>query len=301
MLDLVNRRLLYFVLSLAVLVPGLISLLIPPGLKLGVEFTSGSAMTIRFDQRVEQAQLLSSLKGMGHPEAIVQRTGDSFFVRLRDIGQEEGEKERIEQGLREQLGGLTVLDFYAVSPIIAKEMARNAAIAVAGASVGILLYVAWAFRRLMRPWRYGICGVVALVHDSLVVLGSFSVLGRLFNVQVDAMFIVGILAVIGYSINDTVVVYDRIRENYIRGISREYATVVNESLVQTLGRSLNTSLTTLFAIFALFLLGGETIRYFVLVFLIGITAGTYSSIFIASQLLVVWETRRWGKLRPAGA
>lgn len=294
MLDLVNRRLLYFLLSLVVIVPGLISLAIPPGLNLGIEFTSGSSMTVRFDKPVELAQVRAALGDLGHADAIPQRTGGDFFIRLRELLPEE--KEALEAGLEERFGSLTVRDFASVSPIISREIGRDAGFAVAAAAVGILLYVAWAFRRLMKPWRYGVSAIVALVHDVLVVLGLFSLMGRFLGVQVDATFIAAILAVVGYSVNNTVVVYDRIRENTAKGISRDYALVVNQSLVESLVRSINTSLTTLFVVLSLLLFGGETIRNFTLVFIIGITAGTYSSLFISSQLLVVWEKRHWGRL-----
>jgi preprotein translocase subunit SecF len=215
-------------------------------------------------------------------------------MRLRELSPDQ--KVTLEAQLAQRLGPLVVLDFASVSAIVSKEIGRDAGFAIAAAAVGILLYVAWAFRRLSKPWRYGVSAIFALVHDVLVVLGLFSLLGRVFGVQVDATFIAAILAVVGYSVNNTVVVYDRIRENTVRGISRDYVQVVNQSLVESLVRSLNTSLTTLFVVLALFLFGGETIRYFTLVFIIGITAGTYSSLFVSSQILVVWESRRWGRI-----
>jgi preprotein translocase subunit SecF len=251
-------------------------------------------MTVRFEKPAELAQVRDALAELDHADAIPQRTGGDFFIRLRELRPEE--KEALEAGLEAKLGPLTVLDFASVSPIISREIGRDAGFAIAAAAVGILLYVAWAFRRLAKPWRYGVCAIIALIHDVLVVLGLFSLLGRFLGVQVDATFIAAILAVVGYSVNNTVVVYDRIRENTARGISRDYTLVVNQSLVESLVRSMNTSLTTLFVVLALFLFGGETIRYFTLVFIIGITAGTYSSLFISSQLLVVWESRQWGRL-----
>ncbi|MDP6510451.1 MAG: protein translocase subunit SecF [Dehalococcoidia bacterium] len=294
MLDLVSRRLLFFVLSTVVIVPGLISLAIPPGLNLGIEFTSGSTMTVDFEKPVEMAQVRDALEQAGQTDVILQRTGSDFFMRMREISPDQ--KISLEAQLTERLGPMVVRDFASVSAIVSKEIGRDAGFAIAAAAVGILLYVAWAFRRLAKPWRYGVSAIIALVHDVLVVLGLFSLLGRLFGVQVDATFIAAILAVVGYSVNNTVVVYDRIRENTVRGISRDYVQVVNQSLVESLVRSLNTSLTTLFVVLALFLFGGETIRYFTLVFIIGITAGTYSSLFISSQLLVVWESKRWGRI-----
>lgn len=294
MLDLMSRRLLFFLVSLAVLVPGLISLALPNRLNLGIEFTSGSTMTVHFENPAELAKVRQALGELDHADAIPQRTGGDFFIRLREISQEE--REALEAGLKEKLGPLAVRDFASVSPIVSREIGRDASLALAAATVGILLYMVWAFRRLMKPWRYGVCAVAALLHDVLVVVGLFSLMGRFLGVQVEATFIAAILAVVGYSINNTVVVYDRIRENSARGISREFVQVVNQSLVESLVRSINTSFTTVLVVLAVFLFGGETIRYFTLVFLIGITAGTYSCMFIASQLLVVWETRQWGRL-----
>ncbi|GAH32202.1 unnamed protein product, partial [marine sediment metagenome] len=161
---------------------------------------------------------------------------------------------------------------------VAEETAQNAAIAVAVAAIGILLYVTWAFRRMPNPFRYGTCAIVALVHDALIALGIFSILGGILNWQVNLMFITGILAVIGYSINNTIVVFDRIRENLIKGISPSFEVVVNNSLVETLSRSLNTSLTTLFVVLALLLFVGASIQNFAVVLLSGIIAGTFSSI-----------------------
>ncbi|MDP6347803.1 MAG: protein translocase subunit SecF, partial [Dehalococcoidia bacterium] len=249
---------------------------------------------VDFEKPVEMAQVRDALEQAGQTDVIVQRTGSDFFMRMREISPDQ--KVSLEAQLTERLGPMVVRDFASVSAIVSKEIGRDAGFAIAAAAVGILLYVAWAFRRLAKPWRYGVSAIIALVHDVLVVLGLFSLLGRLFGVQVDATFIAAILAVVGYSVNNTVVVYDRIRENTVRGISRDYVQVVNQSLVESLVRSLNTSLTTLFVVLALFLFGGETIRYFTLVFIIGITAGTYSSLFISSQLLVVWESKRWGRI-----
>lgn len=288
--------------SAAVIVLGLVSLFLPGGLKWGIEFTAGSAMTLSFDAGVEQAELREELGTLGYDEAVIQRlAGGSFLVRIRQISQEE--KDRLEADLTEGLGPLQVLDFYTVSPVVASEIRPKAVIAVSLAAVGILLYISWAFRRIPRPFRYGSCAIVALAHDVLVVLGIFSILGRLFNIQVDAMFITAVLAVVGYSVNNTVVVFDRVRENLGKGIKGTFEVVVNRSLVETVSRSLNTSLTTVFVLLSLYLFGGITIRNFILVLLLGTVAGTYSSLLIASQLLVVWErgefSRLWRWARPA--
>jgi preprotein translocase SecF subunit len=178
-----------------------------------------------------------------------------------------------------------------VSGSVASETTRNAVFAVIAASVLILLYIWFAFRKVDRPWRYGTCAIIALLHDVLVVLGVFSILGWLIGFQVDALFITALLTVVGFSVHDTIVVFDRIRENMQRRTSETFEEVVNASLVQTMARSLNTSLTVIFTLSALTLFGGTTIRPFTLALLVGIVSGTYSSIFNASMLLVMWERR----------
>ena len=180
--------------------------------------------------------------------------------------------------------------------MVATETARNAGIAVAIAAIGILLYIAWAFRRMPNPFRYGACAIVALLHDTLVALGAFSILGSILGWEINLMFVTGILAVIGYSVNNTVVVFDRIRENLSRDYKSDFENVVNNSLVETMSRSLNTSLTTLFVVLALLLFVGTAIQNFAVVLLIGIIAGTYSSLFIAPSLLVVWGRRGMGRV-----
>ena len=190
-----------------------------------------------------------------------------------------------------------VLDDATVSASVASETTRNAFLAVLAASVLILLYVWFAFRKVTKPWRYGTCAIIALLHDVLVVLGVFSILGWLLHVQIDALFITALLTVVGFSVHDTIVVFDRIRENMTRRTSETFEQVVNASLVQTMARSLNTSLTVLFTLSALTLFGGTTIRTFTLALLVGIFSGTYSSIFNASMLLVIWERGELGTSR----
>jgi preprotein translocase SecF subunit len=189
---------------------------------------------------------------------------------------------------------MQVLDNAKVSGSVASETTRNAVLAVLAASALILLYIWFAFRKVDRPWRYGTCALIALLHDVLVVLGVFSILGWLFDIQIDALFITALLTVVGFSVHDTIVVFDRIRENMQRRTSETFEQVVNASLVQTMARSLNTSLTVIFTLSALTLFGGTTIRTFTGALLIGIISGTYSSIFNASMLLVIWERGELG-------
>jgi SecD/SecF fusion protein len=294
-LDFVGRRMWYFLLSAVIIIPGLISLAIF-GLKPGVDFKSGTSMTLHFSGTVEQGQLRQALAEQGYNEVVIQRTGEGDFL-LRTEPITPTQREQMISGLDKSLGQeATVKDYYSVSPVVAGETARNAIIAVIVASVGILLYISWAFRKMPMPLKWGTCAVIALIHDVLLLIGVFSFLGWIAGVEIDSLFITGMLTVVGYSVHDTIVVFDRIRENVRRGISRDFSVVVNSSILETLTRSINTAMTVLFVAVALFMFGGVTIHYFILVLLIGILTGTYSSIFNASQLLVVWETGKWGRL-----
>jgi preprotein translocase subunit SecF len=300
-MDFVSRRNLFFIISFVVMLVSIISLLIPDGLNTGLEFTGGSSMTLEFHEDVSQEELRSQLTSLGHQQAVIQRLGEgNFFIRTRTLEEsqsnETSERERIISDLSSNLGtSVEIRDFFSVSPIIASETVKNAILIMAIASVVILIYITWAFRRVPSPFRYGISAILALMHDVVVVVGIFSIAGRIFNLEVNAMFIAGVLTIIGYSVHDTIVVFDRIRENLIRGIGRDLSSTINISIQDTIGRSLNTSMTMLFAIMALLLFGGPTIQDFLIVLFIGIIVGTYSSIWIASQILLVWENGDMGK------
>jgi preprotein translocase subunit SecF len=293
MLDIIGKRFWFFAISGVVILIGIISL-VTFGLKYGIEFSSGSIVTVSFDQEVDQSDLKQELASLGYANAIIQKTGaGDFLIRTHELVGEE--KAILEDALAAKFGHLTETEFYSVSPMVARETAKNAGIAVAIAAIGILLYITWAFHRMPKPFHYGTCAIVALIHDTLVALGIFSILGGILNWQINLMFITGILAVIGYSVNNTVVVFDRIRENLTLGVSPHFEVVVNNSLVETVSRSLNTSLTTLFVVLALLLFVGASIQNFAVVLLIGIIAGTFSSVGIAPSLLVVWEKGEWGR------
>lgn len=319
MIDFVGKRNWFYLASLLVLIPGAISLLIPPRLKPGIEFTSGTTFSVKFTVDVSSAQLKAALSDLGHPEARVQRSSDgSFLVRTEALeGVAEappigaaplGEADQLREDLiqrfcqRDENGdckpGTMVTPageqdkFYDVSTVsgtVSREIGRNAAIAVAAAAVAILLYISWAFRSVPNPVRYGFAAIIALGHDVLLVVGAFSLFGKIFGTEINTMFITGLLTVIGFSVHDSIVVFDRIRETVRVHPRRPFPVSVNTSLMQTVGRSFNTSLTLVFAILALLLITGETIRPFLLVLLIGTVTGTYSSVFVASMLLVTWH------------
>ena len=300
MLDIIGKRFWFFIISGVVILIGIVSL-VTFGLKPGIDFSSGSMMTLSFEQEVAEGELRQELAELGYSSAIVQTTGEGDF-HIRTVELSAAEKTQLKEDLVARFGPFEEKGFESVDPVIAKRTAEVAAIAVAAAAVGVLLYVTWAFRRMPSPFRYGTCAIIALAHDVLVVLGVFSVLGGILDWEINLMFITGVLAVIGYSVNNTVVVFDRIRENLKGGVSTNFAVVVNNSLVETISRSLNTSLTTLLVVLALLLFVGVTILNFAVVLLIGIIAGTFSSLCIAPLLLVVWEEReRRRSLRPARA
>ena len=307
--DIVGKRKWFLVLSALLLIPGIISLLIPPSLTLGLEFSSGSALEVRFDERVQftESEVRVVLESMGHPEAIIQVTGDNgLLIRtetLREaVGDLASEQSQIRDALNERIGPITSegFSFESVSPLVARETVVKTIWASIAAAIGILVYVTWAFRNVPNPVRYGLAAIVALVHDVVIVIGIFSILGKALGIEVDVIFMVGLLTIAGYSVNDTIVVFDRIRENVGRSVNqdRPLATVINTSLLESMARSLNTSLTTMLVIVALLLIGGSTIRPFLLVLACGVVVGTYSSIFVASQFLVMWDRGELRRLLP---
>ena len=308
MLDIVGKRGWYFIFSALVIIPGLISLIMPPGgwstldsgLRPGIDFTSGSVLDVTFSQPITQEQILLRMDALGHPEALIQRTGSrSVLIRTKVLqeasGDQPAERQRIQDDLDENVASIESAAFDTVSPIIARETVRNTFLAMLVASVFILFYIWYAFRRVPKAYRYGISAVVALLHDTLIIMGVFSILGRVFGIEVNTTFIIGILTVAGYSVNDTIVVFDRIRENVIRHPERAFDSVVNLSIIETVARSLNTSFTTFLVLLAMLLIGGPSIRGLLLVVAIGVVVGTYSSIFIASQFLVMWDRGELGK------
>jgi preprotein translocase subunit SecF len=269
-------------------------------------------MDVTFDRPVSQGQIQDRMSALGHPEALIQSTGGrSVLIRTKVLDEETdggvSERQRVQDDLEANVAPIESLAFDSISPIIAQETVRNTFLALVAASVFILLYIWYAFRRAPRAYRYGVSAVVALAHDTLIVLGVFSILGRVFNTEVNSTFIVGILTVVGYSVNDTIVVFDRIRENVIHHPERAFDSLVNLSIIETIGRSFNSSFTTLLVLLAMLLIGGPSIRGLLLVVAIGVVVGTYSSIFIAAQFLVIWDRRefgralRWGRSAPAAA
>ena len=297
-MDFVGKRFWFFIISLLVITPGIIFLILAPGLNPGIDFTGGSSMTLRFsnESNINQEQVRDQLFALSYEEATVQNLGEnSFFVRTREL--DEIAKDALVTNITSSLdeGAENVLQgFDLVSPIVAQETVMNAFWAIIAAAIGIFIYIWWAFRNVPSPLRYGLAAIVALIHDTIIVIGIFAILGELMNMEVNTMFLIALLTVIGYSVNDTIVVFDKIRENVLIHSNRTFPEIVNLSISETISRSLNTSFTLLITLVALILFGGATIRELLLVLLIGVAAGTYSSVAIASQVLVSWDQKSIG-------
>lgn len=291
-MDLMGKKFWFFGLSLIMIIPGIIFLYLY-GLKLGIDFSGGTLFEYRFGTRIEQSQLKQEFEHLGLEVSAVVSSGEQVYIIKTKPANEE-----LVSGVRSQLehkfSGVEELRVESVGPVIGAETTKNALMALLFSAVMIILYIAWAFRRVPKPtspWRFGVTAVVALLHDVILLVGFFSILGYYLGVEVDVLFMTALLTVIGFSVHDTIVVFDRIRENLPKHLSKSFAEVANISIVQTLARSLNTSLTVIFVLLALLLFGGESIRWFVVALLVGIISGTYSSIFNATALLVLWEEK----------
>jgi preprotein translocase subunit SecF len=294
MINIVKYRYYYFGISLLVIIPGLLALIFW-GLPLAIDFTGGSLLDIRFDSgtRPQPAEILAVYTRNGFPDSQAQTSGDAGAI-IRSKAMDDQIMGKIVAELETLAGGkITVQRFDSVGPAIGREVASRAALAVALASLGIMLYITYAFRGVPHAFRYGIAAIVAMLHDVLVVVGLGAIFGYTLGWEVDALFLTALLTVIGFSVHDTIVVFDRIRENTNTYRRLPYETVVNHSIVQTLDRSINTSLTVVIVLLSMALLGGVTIRHFVVILLVGVISGTYSSIFNAAPILVVWENREW--------
>ena len=291
-MDFVNKRIWFFSLSLILISIGVIFLIISPGLKPGIDFTGGSTLSIKFINDTTQEDIRSELAQIGHPNSVIQMMEkNTYFIRTKQLN----DKTDVISDKNVLLNPekVNVLSFDTVSAVIALETIRNAFIAIIAAAIGIFLYIWWAFRNVPSPFRYGVAAIIALLHDTIIVIGLFAMLGKLFEVEVNTMFLIALLTVIGYSVNDTIVIFDRIRENIATYPNYTLSEIANLSVAESFGRSLNTSFTLIFAILALLLFGGPTIKIFLWVLLAGVIVGTYSSMAIATNFLIAWETKKF--------
>jgi len=306
MFDIVGKRYWFFGLSLLIIIPGLIALLayaVPnQATWLAIDFTGGSVLELQFSGAPPtEDEIREVYAQLGVDVATVQSVGQNGVqIRSREITDQE--RGQIEDALRRREIVFVENQFSSVSASISSEVVRQAALTVAIAAGAIMLYLWFAFRQLPHAFRYGTAAIVAMLHDVAVVVGSAAIFGWLLGWQIDSLFLTALLTVIGFSVHDTIVVFDRIRENLLRRRGMRYEDIVNHSIVQTLDRSINTQLTAFFTLLALALFGGASILHFALTMMIGILSGTYSSIFNAAQILVVWENREWRtwfRRRPA--
>lgn len=282
----------YFILSLVIILPGLY-FLITSGLNLGIDFTGGALLEYKFTKNIDSEKIRKLVQDSGVEVGQITISGqNSYIIRTKPLDQEK--IKNIKKNLTDNFGEIEEKRQEFVGPVIGSELRQKTGIAIVVASLAIVLYIAFSFRKVPKPTsslRFGIAAVLALIHDILVVAGIFAILGKFLGVEVDTLFVTALLTVIGFSVHDTIVVFDRIRENLTKHIGKKFTEVTNLAVVQTLGRSLNTSLTVLLVLLALLLFGGETTKWFVVALLVGIISGTYSSIFNATALLVWWEER----------
>lgn len=294
-MNIVGKRKIWFTISILLILPGTVALILW-GLKPGIDFTGGQEMEV--SGSTNQTQVRDVVAKANVKDITVTTSGnDRLLIRYSD--KDAGDSELVHQNVKSLLSqaGISETSFSSVGPSVSRDITRNALLGVGLASIAILLYIAFAFRNTpppVSPWSFGTTAIIALLHDALLLIGVFAILGHFFGIQVDALFVTAVLTVIGFSVHDTIVVYDRIREN-LRRLNKPFEEVVNISINETLARSLNTSITVILVLLAFYLFGGESIKYFVLALLIGIISGTYSSIFNASPLLVVynnWKIKR---------
>lgn len=305
-MNIIKNRYMYFLISLLVIIPGIVFMILhwranpqEGPLPLGIDFRGGSLLEVQFEGARPPVDEIRAIYAEFSTEAepildpVIQALGeDAYSIRSKTMTDER--KGLVVAEMQSRSGtSVTVLNFTSVSPAVGQEVTRSAGIAIGLAALAILIYIWIAFRSVPHSIRYGTAAILAMLHDVLVVLGVEAMLGYFLGWQADALFLTALLTVIGFSVHDTIVVFDRVRENSSLHRRIGYEVLVNHSIVQTLDRSITTQLTVMFTLFALALFGGESIRHFVIILLVGIFSGTYSSIFNAAPILVVWENREW--------
>jgi len=284
MLHLMKYKVWFFVSSMLIIIPGLIFILMG-GLKFGIDFTGGALLEYKFEKQIN----VNDLKTFG---SAVQSGDNTYILRTPSVSHDDLQK--LKTQIQDKLGKFEVRREENVGPTIGKELEQKALIALVVSWVMIILYITFAFRKVPKPtssFRFGVAAIAALIHDVLLLVGVFAMLGYFLHIEIDTLFVTALLTVVGFSVHDTIVVFDRIRENLPKHLSKKFETVVDISITQTLVRSLSTSLTVVFVLIALLLFGGVTIKWFVVALLVGIISGTYSSIFNAAAILSFWEEK----------
>ena len=297
MINIVGKRKIFYTFSLLLNAAGIFSIIFW-GLHFGIDFKGGSLMEVEFlNQRPEVSLVKEKISSLGLGDPSIQPSSDKIMMlRLKDL--DETAHQQVLQSLQ-GFGQLEEKRFDSVGPIIGEELKSRAYLAIFTVLVLIILYIAFAFRRVSRPvqsWKYGVAAIIALIHDVFIPTGIFSLLGHYMGIEIDLLFVTGLLTILGFSVHDTIVVFDRIRENLRKGVAKTFEETVNVSINQTMVRSINTSLTVFLALLAIFIFGGASVKYFALLLIIGVFFGTYSSIFVASSILVSWEAWRQKKI-----
>lgn len=288
-MDFIKHTKLWFLISLILIIPGIIAIF-TWGLNLGIDFKGGTVTKISFTKKTDKSKVEDSLKSLKLKDLSIQSLGNSTYT-IRTANTDSKLDQQISDKLK-TAGENKIESFESIGPSNSSDMTKKAIQAVIFASIAIIIYLAIAFRHVRKPansWRFGACAVAALIHDAVFVIGAYTILGHYFGYELNSLFVTALLTIIGFSVHDTIVVFDRIRENLRLSPSNSFTQNANNSITQTLARSLNTSLTVVIVLLSMFLLGGESIKAFVLTLLIGIVIGTYSSIFNATPLLVLWQ------------
>jgi preprotein translocase subunit SecF len=299
-MQVIKYRAVWFTVSGLLIAASIVSLFVW-GLKFGIDFTGGSIQEISWNvPRPNSSSITAVFKDQGFNDVEIQNSGvNETIQRFKDVSEDQHAKilSALETKFAtKDITGAKVLEeksFSSIGPAIGSEMETKSIYAIIMVLLAIILYVAWAFRRVSRPvasWKYGLAAVIALFHDVFIPIGFFSVLGHFFGYEVDILFVTALLTVLGFSVHDTIVVFDRIRENLLKR-NGDFGEIVNYSVNQTFTRSINTSFTVMMVLLAVFFFGGASVHNFVLTLIIGVFFGTYSSIFIASPILVEWQRR----------
>ena len=297
MIDIVGKRIWFLGFSLIIFIVGLISLAIPPNLNLGIDFLSGTGITVSFEKEINTERIQNEFNSLGLSSTSTQSLGDGiFFIRterlsdfINSTDSSSVSREDVENSLNNIDDQYRILEVETVGSKVAEGTIRNSIIAITVSSLFVMIYILYAFRKLENSIRFALSAVFTLIHDVVLVRGLYALLGHIFGLQVNSVFIVAILTVIGYSVNDTIVIFDRIRENNLKFSSSSLPQNINRSINESITRSLGTSITTLLVLLSMLLLGGSTLRDFLVVLILGVVVGTYSSIFVASQFLVFWD------------
>lgn len=306
MFRLMERRGWYFAFSILIMLPGIIYMIWSTAvnghpLPLSIDYTGGTVWEIRFAEARSPVEVRQVFAEAGYNDTAVFtiENAETLQIKLKTINADQ--KSTLQAAVQEKFGAFEERSYRSIGPTIGSEVSRAAIIAVAVASVFILIYMAFAFRQVSHPVRFGVCAVIALVHDVLVTISFVCIMNLIAGWEIDALFLTAILTVIGYSVNDTIVVFDRIRENYKRYRNDSLSVIANRSIVETAQRSLGTGMTSLLTLVAILFLGGATLQQFVATLILGILSGTYSSVFNATALLVAWEEKSILHSEPTAA